>query len=186
MLIIEYVAMSWSLIYAGGFTMSNVFIIKDWGLPPLILTCQRHVFALAIHLSALSIGEAVVYDDGHCYVIAMLEWRPWFCIVLCFMDNCTLEMLLLRNFWVCDFSCHVSYIFYAVILHSAYSMISWLFRFCLWMHGSLQPLTLILVTCQFCNRSAILLTFGTLATCKVSCPNIAILKIGPYLRNRCP
>ncbi len=29
-------------------------------------------------------------------------------------------------------------------------------------------------------------TCGTLATCQVSCPNMAILKISPYLTNRCP
>ncbi len=29
-------------------------------------------------------------------------------------------------------------------------------------------------------------TSGTLATCQVSCPNMAILKRGPYLGNRCP
>ncbi len=27
---------------------------------------------------------------------------------------------------------------------------------------------------------------GTSATCQVSCPNMALLKIGPYLGNRCP
>ncbi len=34
--------------------------------------------------------------------------------------------------------------------------------------------------------TGIRVTSGTLATCQVSCPNMAILKIGLYLRNHCP
>ena len=34
------------------------------------------------------------------------------------------------------------------------------------------------------GRKGICGTFGTLATCQVSCLKMAILKIGPYLRNR--
>ena len=35
-------------------------------------------------------------------------------------------------------------------------------------------------------KESICATYGPMANGQVSCPNIAFLKMGPYLRNRCP
>ncbi len=67
----------------------SVFVCVSGSHCRTILTCQRHVFALAIHSSALSIGEAVVYDDAvrpeYSAVVRNYDWCRWGNVLCCIM-----------------------------------------------------------------------------------------------------